>query len=128
MNAIFAVPKVHEMLKRQLRRARVSSAMLSRLSNSRCRKWRQPYLHALLTNGCHRDQPSTAAAAAIADTPDQIAPVPVADNKIKIPLLQKVVFNPGQDQRRVSIADLRHHHADRKTPLRAQRASMKFGR
>src|SRR5260221_5251369 len=37
--------------------------------------------------------------------------------------LFRSVFNPGHDQRRVSIADFRHHHTDRKTPLRAQRSS-----
>ncbi len=121
----FAVSKVHEMLERQVRRARVIQydvryAFDLAVSGDGHHGNR----HAFLARGVHRDQ--------ALDGPllqqvgillDQIGAMPVADNKIKVALLQKVVFNPGHDQRRVSIADFRHHHADRKTSLRAQRAS-----
>src|SRR6202795_1643229 len=48
--------------------------------------------------------------------------MPVADHKIKIALLQQVVLDAGEHQRRISFADLWHHHTNGKTPLRPQRA------
>src|SRR5437763_1780311 len=50
----------------------------------------------------------------------------VTGDKIKVALLQKMVFDAAQDQGRVSLADFRHHDADSETALGAQRARKKI--
>src|SRR3981081_3595278 len=45
----------------------------------------------------------------------------MTDQKIKVVRLQKLMFNSAQHQRRISLAHLRHQHADRLTPSIAQR-------
>ena len=46
----------------------------------------------------------------------------MADYKIKIALLQKVILDTGHHQRRISLADLRDNHSDGEAPLLSKRS------
>jgi hypothetical protein len=51
--------------------------------------------------------------------PEQVKIVAVADDEVKIALLQKMVFNTAKHHRRITVAKLRDKDADGVTALRA---------
>src|SRR3970040_2748186 len=54
---------------------------------------------------------------------DQVGLVTVADDEVKIPLLQKVVLTPANHPCGISLAHFRHHHSNGKTALLPEGAS-----
>jgi hypothetical protein len=57
----------------------------------------------------------------------ELIPVVVADHKIKIALLQKMILNPGHDQGSVSLADFGNHNTNRETALLPERPGEMIG-
>ncbi len=58
---------------------------------------------------------------------DQVGAMAVANHKVKVSLLQKMVFHAAHDRGRVAIADFRDNNSDGKAALRAQRTRKKVG-
>src|SRR5882762_1669350 len=79
------------------------------------------YRNALPASSVHRDQALyRALLKKMRILRYQIGPVAVADYEIKVALVQQVIFNAGEHQRCITLADFGHHHANRETSLRAK--------
>src|SRR5215470_657525 len=52
---------------------------------------------------------------------DQVGPMTMARNKVKIAFLQQVILDAAHHQRGITLTDLWNHDANREAALRAQR-------
>ena len=58
---------------------------------------------------------------------NEVPPVTVADHKIKIPFLKKMILDSGHHHSRISFADFRNHDSDREAALLTEGARHKTG-